>query len=138
MYSLANADPPKSYTGRLVNVTMCSFGNDTDSERTGSVTGSGPASTPVEAHTLIGDNLEQATATEGLGVCLTLDLQNIQREQNDFSDTDQAGGSSQPNVVLKVRADAILSHLPAVACIIAFPVPLPNALSKSVPWCLAR
>lgn len=76
-----------------------SDGNDTDRERTRSVTGSCPASTPIETHALVRDNLEQATATEGLGVCLTLDLQNIQREQNNFSDTDQAGGSSQPSDV---------------------------------------
>lgn len=62
-------------------------------ERTGSVPGSRPASTSVQAHTLIGDDLEQATATEGLGVRLTLDLQDIQREENNFSDTDD---TSQP------------------------------------------
>lgn len=59
-------------------------------EGTRSITGCSPASTPVETHPLIRNNFEQATATEGLGVCLTLDLQDIQGEQNNLSDTDQA------------------------------------------------
>lgn len=62
----------------------------TDREGTRGVTGSCPAGTSVETHALVGDNLKQATATEGLGVRLTLDLQNIQGEQDDLSDTNQA------------------------------------------------
>lgn len=60
-------------------------------EGTRGVTGSCPAGTSVETHALVGDNFKQATATEGLRVCLTLDLQDIQREQDDLSDTNQAG-----------------------------------------------
>ena len=61
----------------------------TYSERSGSVTGGCPAGTPVQTHTLIGDNLEEATAAEGLGVRLTLNLQDIQRQQDDLTNTDQ-------------------------------------------------
>lgn len=61
----------------------------TYSERSGSVTGGSPASTTVETHTLIGDDLEQTTATESLGVSLTLDLEDVQGQKDNLSDTDQ-------------------------------------------------
>lgn len=64
---------------------------DTYSKRAGGVTGSSPTSAAVKAHTLIGDDLEQATATEGLRVGLTLNLQDIQRKQDDLANTDQTG-----------------------------------------------
>lgn len=59
------------------------------SEGARGVTGGSPASTTVQTHTLIGNNLEKATATEGLGVSLALNLKNIEREQNDLSNADQ-------------------------------------------------
>lgn len=59
------------------------------SEGARSVTGGSPASATVQTHTLIGNNLEQATATEGLGVSLALNLKNIEREQNNLSNADQ-------------------------------------------------
>ena len=63
---------------------MCTYG-----ERTGSVSGGRPAGTPVQTHTLIRDDLKQTTTTEGLRVCLTLNLQDVQGEQDDLSNTDQ-------------------------------------------------
>jgi len=66
---------------------------DTYSERAGGITGGRPAGTPVKTHTLIRDDLEEATATEGLGVGLTLNLQDIQREQDDLANTNQTGMS---------------------------------------------
>jgi hypothetical protein len=62
---------------------------DTYSERSRGITGSSPASAAVKSHTLVGNNLEEATAAESLGVRLTLDLQDIQGEENDFTNTDQ-------------------------------------------------
>jgi hypothetical protein len=58
-------------------------------ERSRGVTGGSPASTTVKTHALVGNNLEEATATEGLGVSLTLNLENIQREKDDLSNADQ-------------------------------------------------
>lgn len=58
-------------------------------EGPGGVTGSSPASSPVETEALIRNDLEQTTAAEGLRVSLTLDLQDIQRQEDDLSDTDQ-------------------------------------------------
>lgn len=68
---------------------------DTYSERTRGVTGSSPAGTAVKTHTLIRDDLEQATTTESLGVGLALNLQDIQRKQDDLANTDQTGLYSQ-------------------------------------------
>jgi hypothetical protein len=64
-------------------------GYDTYSERTGSVTGGGPAPTTVQTETLIGNNLEDTTATESLRVCLTLDLEDIERQENNLTNTNQ-------------------------------------------------
>lgn len=61
------------------------------SEGTGGVTGSGPTGTTVQTHTLVLDNLEQTTAAEGLGVSLTLNLQDVQREEDNLSNADQTG-----------------------------------------------
>lgn len=59
------------------------------SEGTGGVTGSGPTGTTVQTHTLILDNLEQTAAAEGLGVSLTLNLQDVQGKEDNFSNADQ-------------------------------------------------
>lgn len=44
---------------------------------------------PVETHALVLDNGQETTATEGLRVGLTLDLQNIERQKSNLTDTDQ-------------------------------------------------
>lgn len=67
----------------------------TYSEGSGGVTGSGPTGTTVQTHTLIGDDLEQTTAAEGLGVSLTLNLQDVQRKQDNLSNADQTSARSQ-------------------------------------------
>lgn len=61
----------------------------THSERTGSVTGGSPAPTSVKTEAFVCDNLEETTATESLRVRLTLDLEDVEREDDDFTDTDQ-------------------------------------------------
>jgi hypothetical protein len=64
-------------------------GHNTYRERTGSVTGSSPTPATVQAEALISHNLQNTAAAEGLGVCLTLDLENIEREEDNLADTDQ-------------------------------------------------
>ena len=59
------------------------------SERTRGVTSGSPASTAVQTHALILDDLEETTATESFRVCLSLDLQDIKREEDNLSDADQ-------------------------------------------------
>lgn len=61
----------------------------TYSKRSRSITGGGPAPATVQAKALIGDNLENAAATESLGVRLALDLQDVQGQENDFANSDQ-------------------------------------------------
>lgn len=60
----------------------------TNRERPRSVSGCGPTPSSVQPKPFIGNDLEQPTATEGIGVRLTLDLENIKREENDFTDPD--------------------------------------------------
>ena len=103
-----------------------------------SVTRSCPAGTAIETHSLVGNNLEQTTTTERLRVCLTLNLQDVKRKQNNLSDTDQArhGVSKNDATILSLSVWVCRyrdAHLPADACIMAFPVPFPKALSKSEP-----
>jgi hypothetical protein len=101
----------------------------TYSKRSRSVTGSSPSSTTVQSHTLIRNDLEETTATESFGVRLSLDLEDVQRKQNDLSDTDQTITCQKLDVSLWIDE----SNLPAVACMIALPVPFPKVLSKSEP-----
>jgi hypothetical protein len=75
----------------------------THSEGTGGVTGSSPTGTTVQTHTLIRDNLEQTTATEGLGVSLTFNLQDVQREEDDLSNADQTSAYRQLQTRISVE-----------------------------------
>lgn len=63
-------------------------------ERTRGVASSSPAPATVEAETLILDDLEDATALEGLGVCLTLDLEDVEGQQHDLTNTNQTNVTS--------------------------------------------
>lgn len=87
---------------------MADRGGEAYSEGARGVTGGSPASTTVQTHTLIGNNLEKATATEGFGVSLTLNLKNIQREQNDLSNADQTK-SSRVRCILAASCSIILT-----------------------------
>jgi hypothetical protein len=62
-------------------------------ERTRSVASSGPAPTSVQAEALIGNNPHDTTATERLRVCLSLDLEHVEREQDDLTNTNDAASS---------------------------------------------
>lgn len=61
----------------------------THSKRTRRVTGRRPTPATVQSEALVPDDLEHATATERLWVCLALDLEHVEGEQDDLSDTDQ-------------------------------------------------
>lgn len=77
----------------LVQVLLGGGGATEESERAGSVASGGPAPSSVQAEALIGDNPEETTATERLGVCLPLDLEHVEREQDDLTNADQATSS---------------------------------------------
>ena len=74
----------------------------TYSERTRSVTGSSPAPAAVETEALVLDDAQNTTTTESLRVGLTLDLENIEREDDNLTNTDQAI-RCQPSLLHKLR-----------------------------------
>lgn len=55
----------------------------------GGISGGCPAPAPVQAEALIGDNLEYTASSEGLGVCLALDFENVEGQQDDLANADQ-------------------------------------------------
>ena len=83
----------------------------TYSKRTRGVTSGSPASTAVEPHALVGNNLEETTSTEGLRVCLSLDLQDIKRKKDNFTNTNQT--SFRPRQQACVRQAIIQIFLPS-------------------------
>lgn len=63
----------------------------TNRERPRSISGCGPPPPSVQSKPFIGNNLEQPTAAEGIGVRLAFDLENVEREENNFTDPDYTG-----------------------------------------------
>lgn len=57
---------------------------------TGGISCGCPAPAAVQAEALIGDNFKYASSSEGLRVCLALDLENVEGQQDDLADADQA------------------------------------------------
>lgn len=74
---------------RVSEIVSIARVSSTYRERSRSVTSSCPASTAVQPHTLIFDNLKESPPSKSFGVGLSLDLQDIQWEQNDFSNSNQ-------------------------------------------------
>ena len=60
---------------------------ETYRKRSRRVTGRSPSPATVEAKALVGNNLEEATSPEGLRVGLTLDLEHVQRQKDNLSNT---------------------------------------------------
>jgi hypothetical protein len=59
-------------------------------ERARCIARRGPAPAAVQAEALVLDDLKDAAAAEGLGVGLALDLEHVEREEDDLADADQA------------------------------------------------
>nr|GFD60917.1 hypothetical protein [Tanacetum cinerariifolium] len=66
--------------------------SDTYRKRTGRVAGGGPAPAAVQAKALVGDDPEQPTAPEGLGVGLALDLEHVERQQDNLANANERAG----------------------------------------------
>lgn len=60
----------------------------TNSKGARCVSRSGPTPSTVQSKALISDDSEDSTPSEGFGVCLSLDLQDVEGKKNDFTDTD--------------------------------------------------
>jgi hypothetical protein len=87
---LAKAEPPNSYYS--VSLAVLSCGGEpigTYSEGSGSISGSSPSPAAVQAKALVGNDLEDTAALEGLGVCLSLNLQDIEGKKDDLANTNQ-------------------------------------------------
>jgi hypothetical protein len=56
-------------------------------KRSRRVTCRSPSPAAVEAETLVGNNLEETASPESLGVGLTLDLEHVQRQKDNLSNT---------------------------------------------------
>ena len=63
----------------------------TAEEREGArcVAGGGPGPAAVEGKVLVGDDAQDAPATEGFGVGLALDLEDVEREEDDLANADE-------------------------------------------------
>lgn len=66
-------------------------------KRTGSVSGRGPSPASVKTETFVCQDFQEPTATERLWVCLALDLQNVQWQQHNLTNSNQRtrGGRQQ-------------------------------------------
>jgi hypothetical protein len=64
---------------------------ETYRERPGGVSGRRPAPATVQPEALVLDDLENAPATEGFRVGLALDLEDVEREEDDLADADKTG-----------------------------------------------
>ena len=60
------------------------------SKRARSISGSSPAPSSVQSESFILDDLEEAPTLKGFRVGLTLDLKDVQRKKDDFTNTNQA------------------------------------------------
>lgn len=80
----------------------------TYSERARGVSGGSPLPSTVQSHTLIGNDLEKTTALESLWVGLTLDLQDVQWEEDNLSNTDQRTSSGGHDGLSGTLTESIL------------------------------
>lgn len=78
------------------------------SKGSGGVSGSGPAPASVQTHTLLLDDLEEASALESLGVSLSLDLEDIEGQENNLSNTDQGTGGGRQKSLSGLLAEGLL------------------------------
>lgn len=102
----------------------------TYSKRSGRVTCRGPLPAPVKSETLVSYDPHDTTSAEGLWVGLTLDLEHIEWEEHNLSDTDHTARTWSATLH---QYEAVQTYLPAKEDIIALPVLGPNVRSKSVP-----
>jgi hypothetical protein len=77
-------------------------------KRAGRVTCCRPSPTTVKSETLVSDNPEQSSSPESLWVCLSLDLEHIQRQKNDFTNTnDRTSGRVHDRLAVTLAECAV-------------------------------
>lgn len=86
----------------------------THRERSGGVSRRRPAPSAVEAEPFILDDRQHTAAAEGLGVGLALDLEDVEREQDDLANADQAAGGRVHDGLARLLAKGILELVAVV------------------------
>lgn len=110
---MAKAEPPKSYVVSKAR-NGGGRGEKTYSKGTGGVAGSSPAPAAVQAETLVAHNADDTTATEGLGVRLALDLEDVERQQDNLTNADQTASRRVQNSLAGLGAEHVLEALAVV------------------------
>ena len=92
----------------------CGSGRDTYRERPRGVARRRPAPSPVQAEALVLNDLEHTAAAEGLGVGLALDLEHVEREEDDLADADKTARSRVHDGLARLLAEGALKVLAVV------------------------
>lgn len=83
-------------------------------ERAGGVAGRCPAPAAVQTKTLVSDNPEQTAAPESLRVGLALDLEDVERQQDDLTDTNQRTSSRVHDGLAVALAECLVEGVTVV------------------------
>ena len=78
-----------------------------------SVSGSSPPPSPVQTEPFVGNYLKETSSPECIRVCLALDLENVKREKNNFSNTNHANSSCFSPQVLYLWKQLRYSNKPS-------------------------
>lgn len=84
-------------------------------EGTGGVTGCCPAPAAVQTKALVGNDPEQATAPESLGVGLALDLEDVERQQDDLTNANQRTSSRVHDGLAVAAAEGLVEGVAVVS-----------------------
>ncbi|KAH3668201.1 hypothetical protein OGAPHI_001955 [Ogataea philodendri] len=72
------------------------------------ISSSSPSPSFVQSQSLVLQDLDKTSTLESLGVCLSLDLQDIQWQQHNFTNTDQRTSSSRKKGLTGLGAESVL------------------------------
>ena len=100
---------------KSVKVSLGERGTSEERERTRRVARSGPSPAPVQSEALILDDADYTTAAEGLGVCLALDLEDVEGQEHDLTDTDHGSGEGGDHGAASRGAEGALEGVAIVS-----------------------
>jgi hypothetical protein len=83
-------------------------------ERPGGVAGGCPAPAAVQTEALVGDDPEQTTAPECVGVGLALDLEDVERQQDDLTNANQRTSSRVHDGLAVALAECLVEDVAVV------------------------
>jgi len=91
------------------------MGESTYRERPGGVTGCCPAPAAVQTEALVGDDPEQTTTPESLRVGLALDLEHVERQQDDLTNANQRTSSRVHDGLAVALAECLVEGVAVVS-----------------------